>query len=289
MLQLLLPTMSDNRPIQQKRPASKVARVHVCDSCGYSTSRKSDLAKHQRIHTGVKPYVCKVCNRAFTQSSHLKVHRRLHTGERPYVCNTCGNTFRTYGHLSRHLKSHSTPATTAVSIPSTPERKRRRSSSTKTTKRHRQSTARVEHSTPKPTSTKQFAPLESENTFLTSTVPLENEVTSSSNCCQVTDSPACSPELPASPLLLSTDAMELSPLELNLPLIDDPLDNSGQMSIDSLFLPHATGFFESEPSQCITLDAICPSSSPPQEDSVFAFIPFEVDAFGAPETMISAV
>jgi hypothetical protein len=47
-----------------------------CDICFKSFSRKYDLIRHRRIHTGDKPYVCKVCGKGFTRSDHRDLHIR---------------------------------------------------------------------------------------------------------------------------------------------------------------------------------------------------------------------
>ena len=77
-----------------------------CKHCSYSSSSRSHVKVHMRIHTGEKPHKCGTCMKGFVQASALKVHLRIHTNERPYSCKVCDGRFRTHGHLADHIRIH---------------------------------------------------------------------------------------------------------------------------------------------------------------------------------------
>ncbi|XP_061587225.1 oocyte zinc finger protein XlCOF29 isoform X2 [Cololabis saira] len=80
---------------------------YICNICGKAFKHRKILRRHERFHTGERPYCCELCPKTFALRKNLRRHERFHTGERPHTCSQCGKSFRLRDNLKAHLRFHS--------------------------------------------------------------------------------------------------------------------------------------------------------------------------------------
>lgn len=79
-------------------------QVYECMICGTKVKTLKKLSKHQSTH--IERFMCSFCELGFTQRSLLIKHERTHTGEKPYECPFCLQRFSLISNLNRHKIVH---------------------------------------------------------------------------------------------------------------------------------------------------------------------------------------
>ncbi|SCW01774.1 LAFE_0E06964g1_1 [Lachancea fermentati] len=70
-------------------------KKYICSFCAKAFSRSEHRARHERSHTGVKPFTCTVCSHSFVRRDLLQRHIR--TVHRSLLCRACDRPARAAG------------------------------------------------------------------------------------------------------------------------------------------------------------------------------------------------
>ncbi|KAK6826916.1 hypothetical protein RU639_004424 [Aspergillus parasiticus] len=64
---------------------------------------------------------CNVCGKRYTKREHLQRHERIHSGDKPFTCSVCGRCFARQDVLNRHARVHQGDSHPGIGTGDTPE------------------------------------------------------------------------------------------------------------------------------------------------------------------------
>ncbi|ELT94022.1 hypothetical protein CAPTEDRAFT_73311, partial [Capitella teleta] len=73
---------------------------YLCKRCLNSFSLRCNLHRHERLHSGIKPFPCNLCEKSFARNADLKLHLQKHE---TCSCTQCSKSFIDMHSLNYHL------------------------------------------------------------------------------------------------------------------------------------------------------------------------------------------
>ncbi|CAH2987399.1 unnamed protein product [Chilo suppressalis] len=86
----------------------QLRKMHICNTCGYVTTKRSHFNQHRDIHFGRNMRKCKYCDYETSYLPNLKIHEQLHNEKKPYSCDytNCFYTAKSRAALRSHQLTH---------------------------------------------------------------------------------------------------------------------------------------------------------------------------------------
>lgn len=89
-----------------QKAVNSIYRPFHCPTCHMSFTRKGDMLRHHRKHSGEKPFSCPVCGDEFTRKDDMTRHFKTHQGVKPHTCPVCHKSFGRKADMVKHLLVH---------------------------------------------------------------------------------------------------------------------------------------------------------------------------------------
>ena len=123
------PEKCDSRPM-----TAAITLQKKCSFCPATFKSNTDVKRHDRIHTGEKPFSCSVCKKTFNRKGNMEKHMTTHfkgrdrlmklkaaqATDKSFICH-CGKAFKSRGFFARHQRQHEFNINRTVSAQFTPE------------------------------------------------------------------------------------------------------------------------------------------------------------------------